>query len=430
MIPVEDAHAASNAFFQEVQDVNRASTGTNPDRRHRRRPGGPVRRLPPRPPRAAVRDPRCPRAHRRQLARALGLAAPVHAGPLRRACRHALPGLADDVPHEGRDGRLPRAYAERFALPVRSGVRVDGCRGEAARSSSPPAIGEFEADQVVVAMANYQVPRVPAFGKDLDPAIVQLHSMRLQATRRSSATAASSSSAPATRAPRSRSKPHATASHVDVRTRHGARAVPHRRPGRPHLSSSGWCCACVFHRILTVDTPIGRKVRPKVICATAGRSSGSSRTISRPPVCERVPRVAGVKDGQPLLDDGRALDAANVIWCTGFHPGFSWIDLPVFGDDGEPLHERGIVADRAGPLLRRPAFPLRVLVDDDPRRRDVTRIASPRRSRRASVNRRRRPRPASRCGRSRRRPRPGPRAPISLTDGKDQFFLCVRSGDL
>jgi DNA-binding CsgD family transcriptional regulator len=39
---------------------------------------------------------------------------------------------------------------------------------------------------------------------------------------------------------------------------------------------------------------------------------------------------------------------ANVIWCTGFRQQFSWIDLPVFGDDGQPLHERGIVQSEPG----------------------------------------------------------------------------------
>jgi putative flavoprotein involved in K+ transport len=42
------------------------------------------------------------------------------------------------------------------------------------------------------------------------------------------------------------------------------------------------------------------------------------------------------------------LDVANVIWCTGFHPGFSWIDLPVLGQDGEPLHDRGLVRGMPG----------------------------------------------------------------------------------
>jgi putative flavoprotein involved in K+ transport len=42
------------------------------------------------------------------------------------------------------------------------------------------------------------------------------------------------------------------------------------------------------------------------------------------------------------------LDVANVVWCTGFHPGFSWIDLPVFGPDGEPQHDRGVVSSEPG----------------------------------------------------------------------------------
>lgn len=59
-------------------------------------------------------------------------------------------------------------------------------------------------------------------------------------------------------------------------------------------------------------------------------------------------RTAGVRDGLPLLEDGRALEVANVVWCTGFRPGFPWIDLPVFEDDGEPRHDRGVVASAPG----------------------------------------------------------------------------------
>ena len=37
-----------------------------------------------------------------------------------------------------------------------------------------------------------------------------------------------------------------------------------------------------------------------------------------------------------------------MIWCTGFRPDFSWIDLPVFDEDGEPLHRRGVVEAEPG----------------------------------------------------------------------------------
>ena len=58
--------------------------------------------------------------------------------------------------------------------------------------------------------------------------------------------------------------------------------------------------------------------------------------------------MAGVRNGLPLLEDGRVLDVANIVWCTGLHPGFSWLDLPVFGRDGEPMHEGGIVTSHPG----------------------------------------------------------------------------------
>jgi putative flavoprotein involved in K+ transport len=49
-----------------------------------------------------------------------------------------------------------------------------------------------------------------------------------------------------------------------------------------------------------------------------------------------------------MLEDGRTLDVTNVIWCTGFRTDFSWIDLPVLGEDGEPMHDRGVVPSEPG----------------------------------------------------------------------------------
>jgi putative flavoprotein involved in K+ transport len=64
---------------------------------------------------------------------------------------------------------------------------------------------------------------------------------------------------------------------------------------------------------------------------------------------ERVPRVTGVQQGRPQLEDGHRIDAANVVWCTGFHPGFSWIDLSVIRDETQqPNHHRGVVEEMPG----------------------------------------------------------------------------------
>ena len=65
------------------------------------------------------------------------------------------------------------AYAAHFELPVRTGVRVEGLTRNGERFEVAAAGGKhFEADNVVVAMANYQRPVVPAFAGELDPNIV------------------------------------------------------------------------------------------------------------------------------------------------------------------------------------------------------------------------------------------------------------------
>jgi hypothetical protein len=61
--------------------------------------------------------------------------------------------------------------------------------------------------------------------------------------------------------------------------------------------------------------------------------------------CERVSATLG---GLPQLETGSTLDVANVIWCTGYHPGFSWIDLPIFDQRGQPQHMAGVVPAAPG----------------------------------------------------------------------------------
>ncbi len=62
----------------------------------------------------------------------------------------------------------------------------------------------------------------------------------------------------------------------------------------------------------------------------------------------RVGKTVGVTDGAPVLEDGQVLDVTNVIWCTGFRHDLSWIDLPIFGEDGALIHQRGVVTSEPG----------------------------------------------------------------------------------
>ena len=123
-----------------------------------------------------------------------------------------------------------------------------------------------------------------------------------------------------------------------------------------------------------------------VLSEFADRPQGQSRVLSRggPLIrvkrrdlfaagTERVPRVVGVMDGLPMLADHRVLKVSNVIWCTGFHPDFSWIDLPGFGRR-DPWQHRGPIPDQPGLYFVGLLFSLRDVVDDDSWRRAWCRI--------------------------------------------------------
>ena len=237
------------------------------------------------------------------------------------------------------------SYAKSFALPVRSSVRVDRLFREGDRYVVVAGDRRFEAAHVVVAMATYQRPRVPEFAKQLHPGIVQLHSSEYKnpSQLKPGGVLIAGAGNSGAEIALDTCKDHRT--WVAGRdTGH----VPFRIDGPvARLFLVPFVLRFVFHRILTVRTPIGRKARESVL-SKGGPLIRTRPTELKAAGIERVPRVAGVRDGKPLLEDGRVLDAANVVWCTGFHPGFSWIDLPVLDPTGEPRHESGLVSGEPG----------------------------------------------------------------------------------
>jgi putative flavoprotein involved in K+ transport len=103
----------------------------------------------------------------------------------------------------------------------------------------------------------------------------------------------------------------------------------------------------VFHRLMTLGTPMGRKMRGKMLTQGGPLVRTKPHQLVAAGV-ERVPRVVGVRNGLPALEDGRVLEVPNVIWCTGFDPALSWIDMPIFGSDGEPRHDKGVATGEPG----------------------------------------------------------------------------------
>jgi len=236
-------------------------------------------------------------------------------------------------------------YARHFQLPVRSGVRVDRLTRAGSMYLIDAGPHRLEADNVVVAMSSYQVPRIPAFANALEPGIRQMHSMdycdptQLKPGGVLLVGAGNSGAEIALEVARERPTwlSGRDTGHVPFRI-DGAAA---------RLFLIRFLFRVIFHRVLTVKTPMGRSMRRKMFTHGTPLIRVKPKDLAAAGV-QRVSRIAGVIDGRPALEDGRRLDIANVIWCTGFGNGLSWIDLPIFEPDGEPRHESGMVAGEPG----------------------------------------------------------------------------------
>jgi putative flavoprotein involved in K+ transport len=237
-------------------------------------------------------------------------------------------------------------YAARFQLPVRTGVRVTRVsRGDEKYVVTTEA-SSFVCDNVVVASGTFgRTPYIPDFAGDLDPGILQLHSSayknpgQLRPGRVLVVGASHSGGDVAFEV--------ATTGHPTVLSGHIRGEIPFDIEGKPaHVVFP--IIFFVAQHLLTIRTPLGRKMRPEVRAHGGPLIRVKRADLVRAGV-EMVPaRTAGVSDGLPVLDDGRIVDAANVVWCTGFRQDFSWIDPPVTGDDGWPLEVRGVVPSAPG----------------------------------------------------------------------------------
>jgi putative flavoprotein involved in K+ transport len=261
---------------------------------------------------------------------------------------NGLPGLPFDAPKWSFPTKDEMAdyletYAERFALPVRAGVRVDSVTEEEGRFVVFIGDERLEAQNVVVATGALRVPKLPAFAAKLDPRIVQLHSAdyrspsQLQDGDVLVVGAGNSGAEIAYELAETRRCLLAGMSNGEIPAQHGSRRS---RVVFRAIRFFG-------HHVLRTDTRIGRKLGPKFAANGPPLIRRRESDLAAAGI-ERTARVSGVRDGLPLLEDGRVLDVRNVVWCTGFRTDFSWIDLPAFDQEGRPLHERGVVESMPG----------------------------------------------------------------------------------
>ncbi|MGJ3247336.1 MAG: MSMEG_0569 family flavin-dependent oxidoreductase [Elainellaceae cyanobacterium] len=283
-------------------------------------------------------------------------------------------------------------YTASFLPPLKEGVEVSSVRKNDSRGvfELTTSIGEFTANQVVIAVGGYHCPRIPRMAERLPEHIVQIHSSEYKnpqslpdrgilvvGTGQSGCQIAEDlhlagkrvhlcvGSAP--RSPRMyRGKDvvdwldrmgyydlsidrHPQKEKVRSKTNHyvtgrdGGREINLRQFAIEGMQLYGKLKdirngLLEFHANLTQNLDQADAVAES-IKKSIDEFIAKNR-IQAPSDPPYVPVWAPQED--PLTLDYRQADIGAVIWCTGYTSDFSWVDIPVFDGKGYPSHERGV----------------------------------------------------------------------------------------
>jgi putative flavoprotein involved in K+ transport len=244
-----------------------------------------------------------------------------------------FPGEVDTYPTKDEVATYLRTYAATFELPVRMNTRVSKVVRDGDHYVATTDDTSIEARQVVVATGPFQTPFVPAMSNDADPAITQVHSSTYQR--------------------------------------------PGDLPPGPVLVVGGGNSGCQIARELAsshrVELAVGKKspVIPQrllgrdiwwwgsklgVSKVTVGSKLGE-RLSTRDPIIGQGPRslirvgvtlrkaVRSIAGRTVTFEDQATSEPSTIVWATGFHGEYGWIDVPgVFDEEGRPRHRRGVTA--------------------------------------------------------------------------------------
>lgn len=224
------------------------------------------------------------------------------------------------------------AYAKKYDLPVRSSVKVISVSKAGSVFNVTSTGGNFTADRIIIATGAHRFPYIPTFAADISREIFQVHSDDYRS--------------PALLPPGDVLVVGSAISGMQI----ALEVVESRKTimaGKPtYLIPRGlsqisqkldWW---LLQRILTVKTPMGRRVKPQFIKG-GGVFHYLDQAMKKSNV-SHVTRIAGVLDGKPMLENGQTITTPIIIWCTGHRPDFSWIKECRTDETGWPVNERGI----------------------------------------------------------------------------------------
>lgn len=284
------------------------------------------------------------------------------------------------------------AYAASFDPPINEGVEVLKAQKQEADGVFHllTTAGEFTADQLVIASGSYHNPKIPAIAERLPDSIVQLHSSEYKnpqslpdkavlvvGTGQSGCQIAEDL--------------HLAGKKVHLCVG-GAPRSPRVYRGKDVVD---WLDQMGYYNLPINEHPQKEAVRNKANHYVTGRDGGREIDLRQfalggmqlhgrlksiqgttlefrddlkenldqaDAVAESIKRTIDAFIEKHHLDapvdppfvpvwephepnqalDYKAADIGTVIWCTGYHSDFRWVEIPVFDGKGYPSHDRGV----------------------------------------------------------------------------------------
>jgi len=242
-----------------------------------------------------------------------------------------FPGDPDRYPTRDEVANYLTDYAREFNLPVELNSRVRAVRRQNDGYVVELDDRAYEARQVVIATGPFQTPFVPRIAENLGDDVVQMHSTAYR----------SPESVPDGRllvigggnTGFQIAEELSASREVHLAIGSPQTPLPQRILGRDlfwYLDATG-----LIRK--TTASRIGKLMRKR-----EDTLIGSSPRRARRHGIELHGRAVAAAGSTVSFADGADLDVRAVIWATGFRVDHSWIDVPVFDEDGRAAHERGV----------------------------------------------------------------------------------------
>jgi putative flavoprotein involved in K+ transport len=251
----------------------------------------------------------------------------------------ALPGLkfpaaGGSFPDKDGFADYLEAYAARFRLPVRTGVRVHSVRRVDGVFDLQTSAGELRAWNVIATPGANSTPFIPDAARSLDASILQLHSSEYRGPSGlpdgAVVVTGAGTSGMEISLELAQHKPAGSVYLAGRPTKHIPDAV---------FRFAGPLYWRLVNSLLTLDTKPGRKVAAGFHHQGAPLIRVSVRDVERAGVV-RLPRITTATD--------LPADVRSVIWATGYRPAFHWIEGLPLDSDGWPATSRGVVPELPG----------------------------------------------------------------------------------